>query len=373
MMKLLYILNEIQYSGAEIMIENSATFYQSKGFELNTLCTGTVSGDYAHKFIKAHIHLKHIPFEKRFLFFFRVYQYMIQEQFDVVHIHTERAFVFYALVARLAGVPCVLRTVHNVFCFKGYLRLQRYVMRWVCRNILRTQSIAISDSVAAVEKKYYHNPTIPVLNWVDSSRFYPARTQEEKLIARKIFSIPETAFVLCTAGACTRVKRHADILKAMAILSASCDDIFFIHLGDGELNREEKTMAQHLGLTARVIFAGQVENVRQAFMASDLYIMPSRYEGLGMSCLEASVCGLPALVYDVWGLKDVVENGVNGFMVSQTPHALAQKINKLYKDKVLLKKLGKNSIEISNKNFSAKKSMEKLLRLYRLKKRSGGC
>jgi len=363
-MKLLYILNEIQYSGAEIMIENSAVFFRSRGFELKALCTGEIPGDYAHKFIKAHIHIEHIPFKKRILFFFRVYKYMAQEKFDIVHIHTERAFVFYALAARLAGVPIVLRTVHSVFCFKGFLRLQRYLMRWVCRNLLRTQSISISDSVAAVERKYYHNPTVSVWNWVDEARFYPARTLGEKQSARKSFNLPETAFVLCTAGACSRVKRHADILRAMAVLQPSCVDIYFLHLGDGELNREEKILARDLKLENKVIFTGQIDDVRNAFIASDLYIMPSQYEGLGMSSLEASVCGLPALVYDTWGLRDLVDNGINGFIVPRTPQALAEKIHQLYWDRTLLEKLGKNSIKFSAEKFSARQSTEMLLKLY---------
>ena len=114
-----------------------------------------------------------------------------------------------------------------------------------------------------------------------------------------------------------------------------------------------------------MIFLGQIENVREALVASDIFVMPSDYEGSSISKLEAMYCGLPLVVYDNNGVRDFVEAGKNGFLVSPNPPAMAESIRKLILNKTLRKKMGKQARETALQNFGMEKSLGKLMNIYK--------
>lgn len=113
-----------------------------------------------------------------------------------------------------------------------------------------------------------------------------------------------------------------------------------------------------------IIFAGQKENVRDYLVASDLFVMVSEYEGLGNSTVEAMFCGVPIIVYDTYGLRDVIEDEYNGFKIKDLLD-LPEAITKIYSSKELRKKFSQNSIKFAKEKFSMAKSVEELIRLYK--------
>ena len=123
MKKTLFILDEIKYSGAEVMIAQATAFLHSKNYDIIVLSTGEIEGEHSPTMQQKGCIVQHIPFRKNFRFFKNIYHFMVKEQCDVVHIHTERAFFFYSAIAWLAKCPVIIRTVHNVFQFSGVLRI----------------------------------------------------------------------------------------------------------------------------------------------------------------------------------------------------------------------------------------------------------
>jgi len=79
------------------------------------------------------------------------------------------------------------------------------------------------------------------------------------------------------------------------------------------------TLARRLGIADRVIFAGVTRQVEEYYLASDLFAMPSRFDTFGMAVLEAMAAGLPVIITEKVGAKDLVTDGVQGFVLGEEP------------------------------------------------------
>ena len=89
-------------------------------------------------------------------------------------------------------------------------------------------------------------------------------------------------------------------------------------VGKGDSKRF-MAMAGDLGISERVIFAGVTDEVEKYYLASDIFAMPSRFDTFGLAVLEAMAAGLPVIITPRVGARDIVESGVNGFILSENP------------------------------------------------------
>lgn len=346
------------------MLKNAAPVFLNRGLELYALSTGENDGNYADILNASGYVLHHIPFRKSIKYFRELYHFLKKENFDVVHIHPERAFFWHALIAKIAGVKTIVRTIHSNFLFSGYLRFKRTLQRFIANKILGVQFVTIGPSVYETEIKIFFNDSILIPNWGNEAQFYPARNRGEVEHIRKSLGVSSRDIVIISVGSCTDVKNHDDIIRACAELYETTKNITYVHVGDGMLLQEEKDLAMEYGISEKVMFLGQIENVRDALVASDIFVMPSDYEGIGIAKLEAMYCGLPLVVYDNIGVRDFVEDGKNGFLIRPNPHALAEAVQKLAVNETLREKMGKEARKIALEYFGMEKSLEKLIRIY---------
>ena len=187
--------------------------------------------------------MHHIPFKKSAKYFIKFYHLIREEKYDVVHIHPERAFFWHALVAKQAGVKNIVRTVHNVFNFSGYLRIKRMIQRFVASKMLMVQFVSIGSSVAEMEKKIFFNNTILIPNWIDEKNFLPAGDENERNQIKIKLGISLTDKVIVSVGSCNVMKNHDDIIIALSELIKEIKNIYYIHVGDGPLQKKEKELA----------------------------------------------------------------------------------------------------------------------------------
>lgn len=328
-MRVLHILGAIERSGAEAMLLAAVPLFEAEGVQSELLSTGEVIGERAPAFKALGVMVRHIPFAKSPRFFARLSRLVRDAECDVVHLHTERAALWVELVARMAGAPLVVRSVHGYFTPTGWLRARRIVGRWLASHVLGVRHIYVSQSVEDNERSVLHGDGLLVPNGIDVDAFMPARSRDDVRKVREEFGIPVSAVALVSVGSCTEVKQHGDVIRALAQLSREEANVRYLHVGDGPLLREEQRLAGELGVQDLTIFASARDDVSRILGACDILIMPSRREALGMSALEASACGLPIVAYDVPGLRDVVEHEVTGLLVEPTVKALADGVARL--------------------------------------------
>jgi len=126
----------------------------------------------------------------------------------------------------------------------------------------------------------------------------------------------ESAWLICAA-----MMRSGDKLRSYRELSVALEAISdenwnLIVVGDGTKSREVRSLFSGIG--ERCLFTGELDPTRIAswFQAADCYVWPSVNEAFGMALLEAASHGLPALSYDYGGVGTIIEDGINGFLVS---------------------------------------------------------
>lgn len=363
--KVLHILAEIKYSGAEVMLRLAGNYLTEKNTALYALSTGDKMGDFAPILEESQYQVHHIRFSYSLSFIITFFKFLRQHQFDVAHIHREGGRLAIAFICKMAGVRKIVATVHNVFgiLFTGRRRIQKIIERWIQRNILGVVFISIGESVANTERKYLKNTTVLIPNWIDAHLFQPATSQEEVRQARQKMGIGEE-LVITTVGSFINAKGHIDALKAVCLLKEKIDKKFVLLLvGGGYLKESYQQYIEENGIGEYVRFMGQIKNVREILIASDVYVMTSKFEGLPISLLEALHCGIPAVVYNNYGLVDLVKDRTNGFVVAADARLLAEKIL-LFLDKNLQTRLGANASSIVRQEYSMEKSLDSHLALY---------
>src|SRR5688572_16916515 len=209
-LKVLHILDELSHSGAEVMLQLAYQKFANSGIDSHMLSTGDDIGRYASILRNTGYKIHHIPFRKTIGFFRDIHSFLNREKFPVVHVHTERAFIWYVLLAKGAGVHTVLRTFHNSFFFSSYLRWKRQWQRTISRSLCGSVHTAISDSVLAEEKARFGNNCILIRNWTDTEKFHPPNATE-RAVSRHLYGLHPDDFVLVSIGSCTPIKNHLDI------------------------------------------------------------------------------------------------------------------------------------------------------------------
>lgn len=367
-MKILHVFNDLKFSGAEIMYVNAATIFRDKGIELFALSTGNGQSEYAKNFENAgyKVLFKHYHgirnFYLRLPFLIWLIRFLRKEQIDVVHIHRKAAMWGVAFCAWVAGKKSVY-TFHSVFPFKKSTFIYHFMVRWTAKNIFRCNFQTISDSVFEHELKKYFNKTIKIYNWYNSDKFYPA-VDEEKNLLRKELGIDQNTLVLISIGGCSDVKRHSEIINALPLVLEEVPNCIYLHLGQGLTEDEEQELSKKLNIIDSIRFLGNQTNVRKYLVVSDFYLMTSRFEGISLTTIEALACKIPAILYNVPGLRDFNKSDNNCVLIPEDFKLLAEKIIYLYKTKHETELMIEKAEKFVKNNYLMKNNAKRIVSLY---------
>ena len=337
--KVLHILRSIERSGLETMLLSAADAFAAAGVETHVLSTGVTEGTLADRFREAGFTVHHESYRVSAGFYGAVFGLIRRESFDVVHVHSELAFFWFALTARAAGVPRMVYQAHGYFPFEGALRMERILLRWLARTALGVTFITVGPSVATNERRRFLNPSTVVGNWVDAEVFHPVEAGQRRAL-RAHLALPASAPLIVSVGGCVPLKNHALIIESLRLVTMLEPDAEYVHVGSGEDEAAERALAERLGVGGRCHFLGERDDVADVLAACDVFVMPSEREGLPMAALEALSCGLPVVATDVPGLRDLVVNGQTGALVEANAESLAAAVACLLADPELRERLG---------------------------------
>jgi GT2 family glycosyltransferase/glycosyltransferase involved in cell wall biosynthesis len=301
----------------------ASDLWAEHGVECEIVAVADVVGPYARTLEDAGYRIHRLsPWAPRLLTSFPRLLHAVKP--DVVHLHVERANFWLALEALGSGAR-VIQTVHTCFPFSGALRIERTIQRRVLSNF-GVDYAAVGPSVGLNEWRIFHNPADIVWNWCDLEAFSQT-TDADRDAARGALGLHNDDQVMVSIGNCAPVKNHESILRAMATASTP-SNVVYLHVGDdrGEAGGAERKLATSLGLGDRARFLGTVEDVWRVLHAAVLFVMPSHYEGLGMSAVEAVATGTPTLVTPVPGLRDVAALSSDIDTVEAEPVAFSEAI-----------------------------------------------
>lgn len=231
----------------------------------------------------------------------------------VVHAHNMAAWQYAALAARRTGTPVVYTqhglNPHNAGWF------DRVRGRFLARRT--GYLVAVSDGVRdAMAGRYgvVEEAIAVVPNGVDVVRF---KEMPECRKSRRSLGIPEEAVVIGSVGRLSHEKGHDRLIRALASVRAETDmaSLRCVLVGDGPARGDLERLVAGMALGDVVLFAGEREDIPQCLSAMNLFVLPSRAEGLPVALLEAMVAGVPAAVTRAGDGHTVLGDGVRGFIL----------------------------------------------------------
>jgi glycogen(starch) synthase len=258
---------------------------------------------------------------------------------DVVHAHAPMCSLYPLLHAR--RVPLVT-TFHSLFYkfreVPGETRADILLAR--IGELSDRLSLSSSDMVMAcspsihqeiLQTRFPADRVVMIPNGVPMSDYATRRPEQELEDARRRFRLPAAKFLVLTVGALIPRKGIDILLGALRLLEARAPGRFgLLVVGDGPDRPALESLARPLA--DRVAFAGRVplEDLRRLYQLSDIFAMPSHYEGLPTVVLEALATGLPVVGSDIPSLHGLLE--ACGRLVERTPEAFADAIGSLLAD-----------------------------------------
>ncbi|MCG9128204.1 glycosyltransferase [Candidatus Poribacteria bacterium] len=170
--------------------------------------------------------------------------------------------------------------------------------------------------------------------------------------------------IVCV-GRFSHEKGHRYLIKALYRID--CKDFSWqcVFLGDGELQSELTNLTDNLNLSDKITFLGFCDDVYPVLLQADLFVLPSLHEGSPNALIEAMGLGLPCIASDVGGIKDLIDNEINGILVPpKDSDALSNALQKLITDTDYSVDLGKNARKTIQQKFNNAESIQKLIDIY---------
>ena len=280
-------------------------------------------------------------------------------------IRAERPTVFHAhlswpfackhgiLAAWLARVPAIVGTA-QLYMPPESTRQPRLMLR-LLRRIL-----AVSEEV---RRRYQEDLCIPVTRLAvvyNAIRVPPAGRQVDTP-QRDALLRGRPGYLVLTPARLHPQKGHVYLIAA----AAHVPDATFVLAGDGPLRAGLEAQARELGIADRILFLGDRTDVPDLLAAADLVVLPSLFEGLPLSVLEAMAAERPVVATAIGGTDEAVVHQRTGLLVPpRDPEALASAIRSLRADPALARRLAQAGRERVEREFSSVVTARRVMEIY---------
>jgi 1,2-diacylglycerol 3-alpha-glucosyltransferase len=271
---------------------------------------------------------------------------------DIIHTHSPLVPGWEALLAsKLLKIP-IVATNHTPP--SEFIKGPKWFVNSICRyyswyynkfDFITTPSQSLVDYMM---KYGFNKKSIPVSNPIDTTNFFPARSQQEKKELKKQFSF--TDHTVLYTGRLALEKRIDDIIRAVALAQKEIPDIFLAITGRGNAETKLKELAEDLGITNKVKFFGYVDNQTYPliYRAADLFAIMSTAESQSISLILGMATGLPVAGADARALPEYI-NKDNGVVIPVGDYKkLAENLVQIFSNQGLALQLGVGGIKTAN-------------------------
>ena len=253
------------------------------------------------------------------------------KDFDVVHTHSSKAGALGRLAAHRLEVSRIVHTFHGFPFHQFQSRLRRTAYIKIERSMGRFTDVflAVGPAVAAeaITRRIAPPERVRTIG-VGVTKALNAPGAHDRAEARRVLGVPPGMHVVGTVGRLAFQKAPEDFVGALASLGRA--DVFGVWIGAGPLRAKTERLAGKHGLSGRMLFAGERNDVDALLPGFDVFAMASRYEGLPCAIVEAMGAGLPVVATAVNAVPNVVIAGETGLLVPPgTPELLGRAIGHL--------------------------------------------
>lgn len=277
---------------------------------------------------------------------------MKDDKFSLIHVHTPVGAFLGRLAARLTNTSPIIYTAHGFHFYKGaplknwliYYSMERLAARWT------DGIITMNDEDYQFAKKFklrqdnvvfvVHGVGLPIERYEISDDNIRKRLREQ-------MGYGNEDILLLTVAELIPRKNHIQIMKAMKEIVKHKKNVHLLIVGEGKLEPKLKETVNRLNIHTNVNFLGYRKDIPELLCLADIFILTSKHEGLPRCIMEAMAAGKPIVATNVRGNRDLVKDGVNGYLVPVNDiGGTAEALLKLINDKELAMKMGERGRKI---------------------------
>ncbi|MBX4199266.1 glycosyltransferase family 4 protein [Candidatus Parcubacteria bacterium] len=362
-MKILYGITKSNWGGAQKYVYDMALASQAAGHDVAVMCGG--DGPLVSKLAEAGVRTINIPGfsrdidmlddAKRLWFIIKTVK---AEKPDVFHINSSKMGGAGIFSGRLLGVPKIIFTAHGW----PFREPRHWLQNLIIEELSWITVLASHLTICVSEKDYEDMARKPL-------------TREKLVVIHNGIDVSHTNMRAghktggdnVVVGTIAELHRNKGLdigLRAFARAFKFTDAKLEI-VGGGDERESLQRLSVELGIDSQVNLIGFRDNATALLSNFDIFILPSRKEGLPYTILEAGIAGLPVISTSVGGIPEIIKNGETGLLVPpEDPKALADALKKLSDNSSERERLGNNLHNFVKKNFSKEKMVEETLSLY---------
>ena len=361
--RVLHIIDSLHLGGAQEVVLNLATCGSAR-FR-HEVATMHGHGIYWDRLRQAGVKVHSLSPHKLLPFYLASIPWrLLADRPDILHCHLIPSNIIAKPLGALLGVPVLINHDHTNDTRRAESRLLLALDRF--SNRFASHIVAVSASCRDFLITRESIPTSDVTlvpNAIDLRRFSPASARRDQ--ARVERGLPASARVVAGVGRLNPQKNFALFLDIAAQLAPQFPDLHFLLAGDGPEEKMLREKAAALGISDRVTFSGYVADTRLVYLAADVLLMPSRYEGLPMALLEAMAMGLPVVASQLDGIAEVIGDGREGFLVpSDNASLFVERTAALLQDADLSSRIAQNARAKIEASFSVERMTSAVEEIY---------
>lgn len=351
--KIAYIIDSINsVAGTEKQLLETIKRLNKERFEVTLICLREPSATFQEnwkQFKYVELDIKSIFSLKGVFGIFRLAYYLRSEGIDIIQTLFFDANVIGVLAGKIAGIKVIIASRRDMgFWYTSRLLKVLRVINKMTTRIL-ANSYAVKENVSKYEK-VSENKIDVIRNGLDMDLFNKQISNRNLIQSMNMLANKHTVGIVANLN---RPVKRVDVFISMASeVLTIVNNVYFEIVGDGNLRNDLEDLTRKLGISDRVIFLGRKTDIKTIIEKWDIGVLSSDSEGFSNSILEYMGVGLPVVATETGGNGEVVEDGVNGFLVPSGDYkAMAEKIICLLKNPEKRIEMSRNAKGLIQKEY----------------------
>jgi glycosyltransferase involved in cell wall biosynthesis len=291
----------------------------------------------------------------------KLVRFIREEKIDLVQTYGLRADTVGRLAAKLGGAPVVISSIRSIDPWRKWWHV------WLDRLTSPLVDLFISNSEAGrqatIRREGFAPERIEVVYSGIPAREIPFA---QRTAIRRQFGVPDNAYPVVGILANLReMKGHADVIEALPAILEKFPTAVFLFAGRDDSHGAIEELARRRGVAHAIRFLGYVEDTPSVLAASDIFLLPSHWEGLPASVLEAMHAGLPIVTTHVGGIPELVRHEKEALLIEpRNATMLAESLCRLASDRDLARRLAAAAQAHAQQDFSIEAMVRKTEAIY---------
>lgn len=358
--RILHVLLTSNFGGIESLLCDIDNDIDKNKFQLDFVATG--KAEYQREILANGSNIFFVPSEKNLIHYKKAMLNVMNQNYDIIHFNKNSLANCLPIIwaNKLEKRPKIIIHSHNTSPSINNVVLKELhkVNRRLIRNI---PDYRIACSKLAAQFMFNKDKATILKNGIDTKKFEFSSKNRNKI--RKQLNISPNTVVFGNVGRFSQQKNHKRLIHIFnEIQHINCNTKLLL-IGDGKLKKDVEDTVQNLKLNNKVLFLGKKPDVYKYLSAMDAVIIPSLYEGLSISVIEAQCAGLPTFVTNSMSKEAFITNYIQSFSLDSNDKKIADLITSDYQSLSSAERILQSKV-VARNGFDIKKSTLKLSKIY---------